>query len=190
MATMKDVAKLAKVGVGSVSRVLNDAPGVKPATKKRVEAAIKKLGYVRDDYARGLKTNRSQTIALILPTVWHPFFSEFAYYIEQSLYRRQYKLLLCNSSEDAEKELQYIKMVTQNKVDGIVGITYSAIDQYVSSNLPFVSIDRYFTEDISYVTSDNFIGGKIAAKELLVRGVKHPAFISGYSKFGSVKNLV
>lgn len=99
MATMKDVAKLAKVGVGSVSRVLNDAPGVKPATKKRVEVAIKKLGYVRDDYARGLKTNRSQTIALILPTVWHPFFSEFAYYIEQSLYKRQYKLLLCNSSE-------------------------------------------------------------------------------------------
>jgi LacI family transcriptional regulator len=180
---MKDVAELANVGVGSVSRVLNNAPGVKASTRKRVQDAIKKLDYVRDEYARGLKTNSTQTIALILPTVWHPFFSEFAYYVEQALYKRQYKMLLCNSSEDVAKEYTYIQMVKQNKVDGIVGITYSAIDQYVSAELPFVSIDRYFTEGVSYVTSDNYRGGKIAAQELLRCGVTHPAYIGGFSKY-------
>lgn len=183
MATMKDVAKLAKVGVGTVSRVINNSTGVKQATRDRVEAAIKELGYVRDEYARGLKTNSSQTVALILPTIWNPFFAEFAYFVEQALYQHQYKVLLCNSSGDYEKEYQYIQMVTQNKVDGIVGITYSAIDQYVSSNLPFVSIDRYFTEDISYVTSENFVGGKLAAQQLLDHGAQHLAYISGYSKY-------
>lgn len=183
MATMKDVARVAGVSLGTVSRAINNAPGVKPATMKKVQAAIKQLDYVRDDYARGLKTNSSQTIALILPTIWHPFFSEFAHYVEKALYQLDYKLMLCNSESDSEKERAYIQMVAQNKVAGIIGITYSEIDQYVSSNLPFVSIDRYFTEDISYVTSDDFAGGQMAAEQLIKHGATQLAYIAGYSQF-------
>lgn len=180
-ATMKDVAKLAGVGVGTVSRVLNDGP-VKDKTRKKVEQAIEELDYQPNYYARGLKTNRTYTIALIIPNVWHPFFSEFAFYVETSLAKQHYKLYLCNSSGDAEKEKEYIQMVTQNKVDGIIGITYSDIDEYVSSQLPFVSIDRYFTEDVIYVTADNEAGGRLAVKELLKRGCQHLAYIGGYQE--------
>ena len=94
-ATMKDVASLAGVGVGSVSRVINGV-NVKETTKEKVLAAIKELDYTPDEYARGLKTNRTNTVALIIPTIWHPFFSEFAYYLEETLSQRNYKLLICN----------------------------------------------------------------------------------------------
>ena len=72
-ATMKDVAALAGVAVGTVSRVINGIK-VKESTRMKVESAIKELNYEPDDYARGLKMNRTKTVALILPTIWHPFF--------------------------------------------------------------------------------------------------------------------
>ncbi|HIX70814.1 LacI family DNA-binding transcriptional regulator [Enterococcus diestrammenae] len=180
-ATMKEVAKLAGVGVGTVSRVLNNG-AVKPATRAKVEEAMRQLNYQPDFYARGLKMKHTQTIALILPTVWHPFFGEFAYHVETALAQRHYKLYLCNSSGDSAKEQEYIQMVTQNKVDGIIGITYSDIDEYISSNLPFVSIDRYFTEDVIYVTADNAAGGRLAANELAKRGCRKVAYIGGYQE--------
>ena len=84
MATIKDVAKEAGVAVGTVSKVINNI-AVKPETKVLVENAIKKLKYEPNIYARGLKTNRTNTIAVILPTIWNPFFSELAYNIEKCL---------------------------------------------------------------------------------------------------------
>jgi LacI family transcriptional regulator len=186
-ATMKDVAALAGVGVGTVSRVINGVR-VKDTTREKVTAAIKELNYEPDEYARGLKTNKSNTIALILPTIWHPFFSEFAYIVEVELSKRNYKLLLCNSDGNADKEKEYIQMVKQSKVDGIIGITYSDIDKYVSANLPFVSIDRHFSEEVAYVTADNFSGGKIAAIELIKRGCKKLAYIGGTSPYPNETN--
>lgn len=180
-ATMKDVAKKAGVGVGTVSRFLNNG-SVKESTRKKVEAAIKELNYQTNFYARGLKTNRTYTVALIIPTVWHPYFSEFAFHVETALEKANYKMYLCNSDGEVEKEKEYIQMVTQNKVDGIIGITYSDIDEYISSNLPFVSIDRYFTEDVIYVTADNIGGGRLAAQKLQELGCKKVAYIGGYQE--------
>lgn len=176
--TMKDVAHLAGVGLGTVSRVVNGY-NVKESTLKKVQDAIEELNYQPDEYARGLKTNRSNTIAIILPTIWHPFFSEFAYHVEKNLSKKNYKLFICNVESDASTEIEYIEMLKNNKVDGIIGITYSDIDNYISSNLPFVSIDRHFSEKVPYVTSDNFAGGQLAAQELIKRGCKNLAYIGG-----------
>jgi LacI family transcriptional regulator len=186
-ATMKDVASLAGVGVGTVSRVINNVK-VKEATKIKVLNAIEELNYVPDEYARGLKTNRTNTVALIIPTIWHPFFSEFAYYIEDTLSKRKYKLLICNADGSPDKEKEYIEMVKQSKVDGIIGITYSDIDKYVSSNIPFVSIDRHFSEQVSYVTADNFLGGQIAAQKLISNGCQKLAYIGGISPYPNETN--
>lgn len=180
-ATMKDVAKRAGVGVGTVSRFLNN-DSVKDSTRQKLEAAIKELNYQTNYYARGLKTNRTYTVALIIPTVWNPYFSEFAFYVETALEQQRYKMYLCNSDGEVEKEKEYLQMVTQNKVDGIIGITYSDIDEYISSNLPFVSIDRYFTEDVIYVTADNISGGRLAAQKLQELGCKKVAYIGGYQE--------
>lgn len=179
-ATMKDVAALANVGLGTVSRVINGVK-VKDVTREKVEAAIAELNYEPNEYARGLKTNRTNTVALILPTIWHPFFSEYAYYVETELTKSNYKMLLCNADDDLAKERDYIQMVKQNKVDGLIAITYSDIDPFVSADLPIVSIDRHFTEDVCYVTSNNFAGGQLAAKELVTRGSKKIGFIGSIS---------
>lgn len=185
MATMKDVAQRAGVGVGTVSRVINRVPGVKESTLIKVNQAIKELNYIPDEYARGLKTKSSRTIALILPSVWYPFFSEFAYYVEKRLDKENYKLLLCNSNGNPTEEAKYIKMLKQNKIDAIIAITYSDIEQYIYSNIPFVSLDRYFDKKVSYVTSDNYEGGKLAARKLLEHGARSLAYVGSHSKYSN-----
>lgn len=189
MVTMKDVAKRAGVAVGTVSRVINHVSGVKPSTLDKVNKAIQDLKYTPDEYARGLKISSSKTVALILPSVWHPFFSEFAYYVEKELSKKNYKLLLCNSDGDPQEENKYIKMVRQNKIDAIIAITYSNIEQYIYSNIPFVSLDRYFDKKVSYVSSDNYQGGKLAAEELLKHGATDLAYIGSYSKYPNATKL-
>lgn len=185
MGTMKDVAALAKVGVGTVSRVLNNSGAVKESTRRKVEAAMKELNYIPNAYARGLKMNKTHTIALIIPTIWHPFFAEFAYYVERNLSEHKYKMLLCNSDVSNDKELEYIQMVQENKVDGIIGITYSDLDNFVSSHLPFVTIDRHFKEETVCVTSDNFHAGQLAVAKLVEKGCKKLGYIGTHSRFPS-----
>ncbi|WP_297429747.1 LacI family DNA-binding transcriptional regulator [Clostridium sp.] len=184
-ATMKDVAKEAGVALGTVSKVINNIP-VSEEYKIKVEEAIKKLGYEVNIYARGMKKQKTDTIALIIPNLFIPFFSHFAYYLECELSKHKYKLLLCNSDGNAEKEVRYINMAKQNKVDGIVGITYSDIDKDISNNCKFVSIDRHFSNpDIPYVASDNYKGGMIATQKLIDIGCKNVAFIrTGSSVYG------
>ena len=180
--TMKDVAKLAGVSVGTVSRVINQEQGIKEITSKKVQQAIDELGYIPDVYARGMKKNKTETIALIVPSVWHPFFGEFAFHVEVELSKKGYKLLLCNIS-GPKRELDYITMLQQNKVDGIIAITYSPIEDYLSSNIPFVSIDRtYEDKAIACVSSDNQKGAELAAQVLISKGGTHFGFIGGHNK--------
>ena len=181
MVTIKDVAKEAGVAVGTVSKVINNIP-VKPQTKILVENAIKKLKYEPNIYARGFKMNKTNTVAVIVPTIWNPFFSELAYNIEKCLRNSGMKMILCNSEKDAQSEIEYITMAKQNKMDGVIAVTYSNIDEYVSDNIPFVSIDRYFSKEITYVSSDNFAGGRLAAQKLHEAGCRKLAFIGRGSK--------
>lgn len=190
MATIKDVAKRAGVSVGTVSNVINNV-NVKSKSKELVEKAIKELNYKPNVYARGLKLNKTNTVALILPTVWDPFLGELAYHIEKNLRNYNYKMILCNSENDYVKELEYINMVKQNKVDGIISITYSDIDPYISANIPIVSIDRFFTKTIPYVSSDNLEGGRLAAEELVKAGCRKLAIIGRGSEINnSTRNRV
>ncbi|MDO5047561.1 MAG: LacI family DNA-binding transcriptional regulator [Anaerococcus sp.] len=182
MTTMKEVAKEAKVSLGSVSNVINNKP-VRPETKRKVEAAIEKLNYEKNDLASGFKTNRTKTIGLIIPTVWHPFFSQIAFYVEKYLLEDGYKLLLCNSNGNAGSELQYIQLLRQNMIDGIIAITYSDIEMYINSKLPFVSIDRIFSTNVNFVASKNYEGGRLAGKTLVDKGSKNLIFIGSHNKF-------
>ena len=177
MASIKDVANLAGVAVGTVSRVINNSGAVKPNTRRKVEEAIRELNYFPNEVARNFKMQKSKMVALLLPSIWNPFFSELAYYIEDELDREGYKLMLCNSGGKPEKELYYLDMLRQNKVAGIVGITYNDIENNVSNDIPIVSIDRHFNKKITCVTSDNYEGGCIALRELIKAGARKPAFL-------------
>jgi LacI family transcriptional regulator len=175
--SIKDVAELAGVGVGTVSRVINNHPTVKPDTREKVNAAIKQLNYIPNEVARNFKMQKSTMVALLLPSIWHPFFSELAYFIEDELDREGFKLILCNSGGRPDKELYYLDMLNQNKVAGIIGITYNEIEDSVSTDIPIISIDRHFGKKITCVTSDNYTGGQLAVRELVKAGAKKLAYI-------------
>lgn len=171
--TMKDVAAEAGVALGTVSKVFNQIP-VGEEYRLRVEAAAESLGYQVNNYARGLKTNRTMTVALILPSLTHPFFALLANEAIRALWARGYRALVAVS--DARGELNCIEMVRQNKVDGIIGLTYNP-ELTVDETLPFVSIDRFFGSSIPCVSCDNFGGGQLAAQKLIELGCRRLVFM-------------
>ncbi len=173
--TMKDVAREAGVALGTVSKVFNGIP-VGESYRQRVEEAAGRLGYQVNQYARGLKTNKTYTAALILPVVEHPYFAVLAQQVCMALRRRNYRMLLYVTGSDPEAEQQCIRMMEQHKVDGIIGLTYNP-GLEVDEALPFVSIDRYFSPSVPCVASDNFGGGQLAAEKLISLGCRRMAFL-------------
>ena len=134
---------------------------------------MQELNYQPNQYARTLKSNKSNTIAVSVPSIWHPFYSEFIFHIEKKVAEKGYRLLISSNDSDDQVEIEFLEMVRQNKVDGIIALTYHNIDRYLSSNIPFVSIDRYFKEKVAYVTSDNYHGGELPPKNLLNGAAKN-----------------
>ena len=173
--TMKDVAKEAGVSLGTVSKVINGIP-VGEEYRKKVEQAIKVLDYHINNYAKGLKNNRTYTVAVILPNLLNPFFSMVAHYINRSLVKRGYRMLLCDTDYDYTKEQEMVQMAEQNKVDGIIALTYNP-DLKISPDVRSVSIDRYLSGSTPCVASDNYNGGRLAAQKLVENGCKNLAFL-------------
>lgn len=172
--TMKDVAREAGVALGTVSKVVNGIP-VGESYRLRVEEAIKKLNYQVNSYAQGSKANKTYTVALLLPNTEDPFFASLAYHINLSLLKRRYRMLLC-CTVNSDQEQEYITMAQQNKVDGIIGLTYNPNLQ-IEENTPFVAIDRSMGSKIPCVASDNFAGGQLAAEKLADLGCTNVAFL-------------
>ena len=173
--TMKDVAAEAGVALGTVSKVVNGLP-VGDSYRVRVEEAIRKLNYQVNSYAQGLKLQKTHTVALLIPNTKEPFYGSLAYYINISLLKRKYRMLLCSTDYDLGQEQEYIRMAQQNKVDGIIGLTYNP-DLVIEDGTPFVAIDRSMGTKIPCVASDNFAGGQLAAEKLADLGCKSVAFL-------------
>lgn len=173
--TMKDVAAEAGVALGTVSKVVNGLP-VGDSYRIRVEDAIKKLNYQINSYAQGLKANKTHTVALLIPNTSQPFYASLVHHINVSLLKRKYRMLLCSTDYDSDQEQEYIKMAQQNKVDGIIGLTYNP-NLVIDESTPFVAIDRSMGPKIPCVASDNFAGGQLAAEKLADLGCKKVAFL-------------
>lgn len=184
--TMKDVAREAGVALGTVSKVVNGLP-VGVAYRIRVEDAIKKLNYQVNSYAQGLKANKTYTVALLIPNTREPFFASLTYYINLALLKRKYRMLLCSTDSDLEQEQEYITMAQQNKVDGIIGLTYNP-NLIIEESTPFVAIDRSMGSRIPCIASDNFAGGQLAAEKLASFGCKHVAFLRTGSSLNNEPN--
>lgn len=169
--TMKDVAAEAGVALGTVSKVFNDLP-VGESYKKRVLAAANKLGYRVNSYARGMKANRTNTVALILPDLHNQFFAELAECVSHALKAKGYRMLMYITHSKAEEEVECFSIASQYKVDGIIALTYSS-DLHVPDDLRFVSIDRHAAPNVPCISSDNYGGGQMAARKLIELGCRH-----------------
>lgn len=176
MASIIEVAKKANVGIATVSRVINNSGYVKKETREKVEQVIKEVGYVPNEIARSMTLQKNHIVAFILPNSTHLFFGELLYYVEQELFNYGYKLMVCNSSMQKEKDVAYIDLLKKNRVDAIILLTNNDVESYLDKNLPILSFDRKF-EDIPFITSNNYHGGELAARHLIKKGCKHLMFI-------------
>ena len=184
--TMKDVAREAGVALGTVSKVINGIP-VGESYRVRVEEAIAKLNYRINSYAKGLKSNQTFIIAVMVPNLISPFFSKLVNCINKSLAHRGYRMLLCATDYDPEQEQNYVIMAEQQKVDGIICLSYNPRLQ-VSEGVPLISIDRYFGAQIPCVASDNYGGGALAAQKLVENGCRNLAFLRTGSRLTNEPN--
>ncbi|WP_270179749.1 LacI family DNA-binding transcriptional regulator [Alkalihalobacillus sp. CinArs1] len=181
MVTIKDVAQEAGVSVATVSRVLNDNGYVGSETREKVMKAITKLKYSPNEVARSLYKRESRLIGLLLPDITNPFFPQLARGVEDEVNRAGYRLLLGNSDESIQKELDYIQTFAQNNVVGMISATnYLDHELYEALALPLVLLDRT-SEDYPAVYADGREGGRIAAKALVEKGAKRITVMKGPS---------
>lgn len=172
---MKDVAREAGVSLGTVSNVFNNIP-VGQEYQQKVQEAADRLGYTVNSYARGLRTDRTNTVAVVLPGMQNMFFAALADSLCQELRLRNCRMYLSTTQYDPDAEARCVRMLKQNMVDGIIGLTYTT-NRLDLKGIPYVSIDRVISPDIPCVTSDNYSGGTLAADRLISLGCKNLLFL-------------
>ena len=172
---MVDVAREAGVALGTVSRVVNGEQ-VGSEFKARVEAAIERLGYRYNISGRTLRTDRTNTVALIIPNAVNPYFALLINHINMELEKRDKRMLLCFSEYNTDREVEFIQMAQQNRVDGVIALTYNP-ELTIPSDIPFVTIDRFFSVSVPCIAADNFGGGWMAAQKLKALGCTSVAFM-------------
>ena len=174
MSSIQEVAKKAGVGVGTVSRVINDSGYVSEKTRKIVEEVIEELNYKPNELARNLFRNRTNIVAVITPAIGNPYYATLYSEVENRLRKYGYKTMLCNTIGEATNEEAYLEMLERNMVDGIItGTDTLDYSSYKKIKGPIVGFDTpKLNDDILIVTVDHEKGGKLAAKALIESGCK------------------
>ncbi len=178
LVTIKQVAEEAGVSVATVSRVLNSNGYVHEETRKAVEKAIEKLHYRPNEIARSLYHHTSKLIGLVVPDITNPFFPELARGVEDYLQQEGYHLMIGNSDENVEKEVQYIEAFRQHNVMGVISSTSEETAEWTKLNIPVVLLDRV-QNDFPSVYADQEAGGQMAANILLERGSRNITLLRG-----------
>ena len=174
--TIKDVAKYANVGVGTVSRVLNGG-SVNIDTKNTVMQAINHLNFTPNVTAHRLRKNRTGVIAVLVPIINHPFFSEFLEVVEDEAEKYGWSVIVVSSQQKIDKEKSIVDRIKRKEIDGAIFVTHYRHDEAELAGCPLVSIDRPLTSDIPYVTSDNYEATVNALEYLYSRGCKKIGYV-------------
>ena len=180
MATIVDVAKLAGVTPTTVSRVINNRGYISEKTKNKVHEEMEQLVYQPNEIARSLTKQKSNTIGIIVPHISHPYFAKLISNLENEASKRDYKIILCNSKEKAEKEKQYLDMCKSNRVAGIVLCSGNVESNKINTgDIPVVLLEKNFEEGKLGIQCDNYQGGSLATEHLIECGCKKLLHFSG-----------
>ncbi len=183
MATIRDVAKRAGVSVATVSHVVNGTRVVLPQTRAMVLSAIEDLNYRPSAVARGLTTNSTRTIGVVIADVSSPFFAFLLRNVEDLLTNANYNLLVCNTYEQPEREARNLELLLDKRVDGVLltptGLAQSIYEEFNARRVPMVFIDRR-PPDVagSFVGTDNRQAAYDITRYLLELGHTRIALIS------------
>lgn len=183
--TIYDIAQLAGVSATTVSRVINEKPGVKPETKRKVQKLLDEYQFQLNENARGLSTSVTKLIGIMVADIRNAHYTEVAYVIETYLLRREYCSIIVNAGSDPEQMEYSIQILNQRKVDGVIIIgsifqndyVKHAIEQYLS-DVPVVFANGYLDLPNVYgALVDEFQGTRDCVDLLFSRGYRHVAFV-------------
>lgn len=184
MATIKQVAELARVSPATVSRVLNGDERVSPVSREDVLRAVATLGYRPNTIARSLRRQQSETIGVVVSDIENPHFTRAVRAIEDAAYRRGYRVVLCNTDETAEKQRAYLEMLAAEQVVGVILAPADPSDPTISHlldmDIPIVAFDRSVDDErADAVFADSVKAARLATTHLLDLGRRHVGLISG-----------
>ncbi len=186
MATIKDVARLAGVSTTTVSHVINKTRFVAEATQEKVMKAVDELNYAPSAVARSLKCNSTRTIGMLVTQSNNLFFSEVIDGVESYCYRQGYTLILCNTGGIYEKQRDYIRMLAEKRVDGILVMCSDLTEELNEmldrhANIPKVVMDwGPESSQADKIMDNSEEGGYIATKYLIDNGHTDIACLSGH----------
>ena len=186
MPTIFDVAKKANVSVMTVSRVLNKPTKVSPRTIKKIHLIMDNLGFQPSHIARSLVKKKTNSIGIIMPDIKNTFFNNWFRSVDDYAQKFGYYSLLCNTDEDTENEMKFIRLFHAQRVDGILIVPHSkeSVNYLVKSNMKFILVDRmYASVNADFITTDHFTGAYDATEYLVQLGhtrigiLKGPGFL-------------
>jgi len=186
MANMKDIAKIARVSLGTVSHVLNNSANVRGPLRKRVLDAVQAVGYQPSQLARGLRRDKTNVIGMIIPDITNPFFPGVVRGAEDIAFSNGYRLVLCNIDNDHSKELAHLKELRTYLPAGLIVIPSNfsdltaQVESYRRAGTGVVCVDRLpknWAGDS--VTANNQEGALNATRHLIDMGHKRLAMIVG-----------
>ena len=191
--SMRDVAALAGVSVGTVSNVLNAPDRVSEGSRLKVQAAIAKLGWVRNESARQLRAGQSRLIGMVVLDIANPFFTDMAKAAEEAAHELGYAVHVGNSDQQLEREDTHLERFEQERVGGVllapVGETGRRIQRLRALGIPVVLLDRASeASEVCSVAVDDIEGGRMAVQHLLDLGHRRMAFVGGPSSLTQVRN--
>lgn len=196
MATIKDVAKLAGVSHGTVSNFLNGNTYISSNKVKKIEDAIKTLGYEPHATARNLKKNRTMNVGIILPNIIDPCFSQIFTGIENVLSQKQYTANLFTTSEIPAKERAILKQVQQQRMDGIIIATCQpqnsdVLDDIQRSGIKVVTVEREIIgRDYNFISFGNYKSINDMTCKLISEEYKVIAIVTGPEEYYSEKQSI
>lgn len=195
MSTIDDVARKAGVARVTVSRVINNSGIVSPATRERVMRIIEELQYVPNRVAGSLRSNRTRTLALMVPDITSLFWTTVARGVEDAAQDEDYSIFLCNTDENPAKQREYLQAVLRQRVDGVIIAPYDLdarnLEPLRQKNVPTVVVDRRITGwDVDHVYADSFSGAKALVRHLISLGHRNIAAISGPRKTSTALDRV
>lgn len=184
MATIYEVSKLAGVSLATVSRVVNNTATVRESTRKKVEAAMRELGYRPNSVAQSLASNRSNSIGIVVSELGGPFYGELLSRIEREFRQKGKHVIIAAGHSDAELEEDSIEFLRSRNCDALILHVESVSDEYLqqlaSSGCVFALINREVPQlEERCITLNNRHGGYLATRYLLERGHRHVAYIAG-----------
>lgn len=193
MVTLKDIAKKSGFSIATVSKVLNNKKGISSKTREKILKIAKELNYIPSYPAISVKSNKTNTIGLLISDIANPFFPEIVKGIERVAYNHGFNLILCNTNEDEKREDIYIDLLLKKRIDGLIAVPSNFRDRkkwktILTFGIPLLILDRKIKNlDTDYVVVDNAEGAFKGISHLIDMGHSKIGILTGDLKISTGK---